>query len=122
MFKNLIHWFASEIPISINPSAGSPGSKVTVIGTNATVNGTVSIYWESKFMGNATANNMGEFSYTLTIPENATVGMDEITALDNATGITGSKLFRVITITVNPAEGPSGTKITVAGAGFLPEN
>jgi thermitase len=113
---------AAYIPISVNPSAGSPGTKVTVTGTNAIANGTISIYWDSTFMGNSTANAVGDFTYLMTVPSEATIGFHEIMAIDIATGRTGSTPFRVILIDLNPTEGPIGTNVTVNGAGFAPKS
>jgi subtilisin family serine protease/archaellum component FlaF (FlaF/FlaG flagellin family) len=113
---------ASYITISTDPSDSSPGTEVTVSGTKATTNGTVSIYWDSMLMGNTTANNVGDFTYLLTVPSNATIGIHEIMALDTATGRTASKLFKVFLITLNPALGPVGTRVTIKGTGFTPES
>ena len=113
---------AAYITISITPSAGSPRTEVSVSGTKATANGTVSIYWDDIPMGNTTANNMGDFAYLLTVPENATVGVHKITAVDIATGRTGLTFFKVILIALNPTRGSIGTKVTVKGTGFLPES
>jgi len=110
------------ITISITPSTGSPRTEVSVSGTKATANGKVSIYWDDILMGDTTANNMGDFTYLLTIPENATVGVHEITAVDTATGKISSSLFRVFLIVLNPTRGSIGTKVTVKGSGFSPEN
>jgi len=113
---------AAYIPISTYPSAGSPGTEVTVTGTKATANGTISIYWDNIPMDNTTANSVGDFTYLLTVPINAAVGVHEIMAVDTATGRTGSTSFRVILIDLNPAEGPIGAKVIVDGAGFSPES
>ena len=113
---------AAYITISASPSAGSPGTKATVSGTKATANGAVSIYWDDILMGNTTANNMGDFVYVLTVRENATVEVHKITAIDTATGRTASTSFKVILIALNPTRGSIGTKVTVKGAGFLPES
>lgn len=113
---------AAYIPISANPSAGSPGTKVTVTGTKATANGTVSIYWDSTFMGNSTANEVGYFTYLIEVPSETTIGVHEIIAMDVATSRTGSTIFRVILIALNPTEGPIGTNVTANGAGFAPES
>jgi hypothetical protein len=111
---------ATYITISINPSAGSPGTEVAVCGTKATANGTVSIYWDDFIIGNATANNIGDFTYLLTVPEDAIAGVHKITAVDVATDRTASTSFKIILITINPTRGSIGTKITVKGAGFMP--
>jgi subtilisin family serine protease len=105
----------------LDPSVGSPGTEVTINGT-ATPNGTVQIYWDDMFMGSTTANTAGEFTYLLTVPITATVGVNEVMVLDVATGRTASAPFRVILISSNPTEGPVGTKVTVSGGGFLSES
>lgn len=112
---------AAYITISVKPSGGSPGAKVTINGTKATANGNLSIYWDDLFIGNATANSVGDFSYMLTVPSNATIGVHQIMAVDTATGRAASTSFRVFIITVSPPSGPVGTKVTVQGMGFSPE-
>jgi len=113
---------ASFITVSVSPSAGSPGTQVTVTGTKATAGGTVSIYWDGMLAGNTTADTVGNFTYLFTVPSNATAGVHEIMAVDTTTGRAASEPFRVIVIYVNPAEGPVGTKVIVNGAGFSPES
>jgi hypothetical protein len=112
---------AAYITISISPSSGSPGTKVMVSGAKATANGTVSIYWDDIFMGNTTANSVGEFQYEFTVPIDAAIGVHQITAVDTSTGRMASASFRVIMITLNPTSGPVGTKVVVEGFGFTPE-
>ena len=112
---------AACITLSISPSSGSPGTKVMVSGAKATVNGTVSIYWDETFMGNTTANSLGEFQYELTVPADATTRVHQLTAVDTSTGRTASAPFRVILITLNPTSGPVGTRVVVNGFGFTPE-
>jgi len=107
--------------VYVDRSVGSPETEVTVSGI-ATPNGTVEIYWDNMFMGSTTADTAGEFTYLLTVPINATVGVHEVMVLDVATGGTASTPFRVILITLNPTGGPVGTKVTVNGAGFLSES
>jgi thermitase len=113
---------ASAITISINPSSGSLGTEVLVTGTKATVNGTVSIYWDSMLMGNTIADEVGNFTYLLTVPLNTTIGNHEVMALDTETGRADSTFFRVLIMTLNPNMGPVGTKVTLNGAGFTPES
>ena len=113
---------ATYITISTSQTAGCPGAKVTISGTKATANGTVSIYWDTTFIESTEANDAGDFVYLLTVPEDATIGIHEIRAVDVATGSTASTFFRVMLIAINPTEGPIGTKVTVSGAGFLPKS
>lgn len=92
-----------------------------VSGTKAAANGTVSIYWDDIFMGNTTANSLGDFRYELTVPLDATIGVHQIMAVDKSTGRTVSAPFKVILITLNPASGSVGTKTVIKGFGFTPE-
>jgi thermitase len=112
---------AVQIPLSITPSVGSPETETTVTGMRATPNGTVSIYWDTVFAGNTTADSEGSFVYVLTVPADASSGIHEIIAVDLSTARTSSQTFRVIVILLSPTEGTVGTKVTVSGIGFLPE-
>jgi hypothetical protein len=109
-----------RITISVDVNSGSPGAEVRVSGIKATPNGTVSIYWDDTLAGNTTASGLGNFVYFLTVPEDASVGVHEIKAVDVTTDRTASMLFKVIQIALNPAKGPVGTKVTVYGSGFMP--
>jgi thermitase len=120
MLKNLIHWLLAHITISTNLSVGSPGAEVRVNGTEATLNGTVSIYWDAALAGNTIADSLGNFAYLLTVPEDASIGIHEIKAVDISANTTASAFFRVIQITLNPSKGPVGTKVTITGFGFMP--
>ncbi len=111
---------SASIAISASPSGGSPGTEVLIRGTRATPDGTVSLYWDDMFTGNATANATGEFTFLLAVPHNATAGIHEITAVDASTTRMASTTFRVILIALDPASGAAGTLTTVTGAGFQP--
>jgi thermitase len=110
-----------HFPVFTRPNGGSVGTQVTVSGMEATSNGTVSIYWDTTFVGNVTANSAGNFTYFLTVPSNASEGIHEIAALDASTERVSVQDFRVMMITLGPSEGPVGAKATVEGKGFLPE-
>lgn len=119
---NAILWASPHLTIFLDPTAGSFGTEITVSGLKATANGTVSIYWDNTFIGNTTANTVGDFSYTFTVPENVTSGVYEITVVDGTTQRKGSKTFTVTLISIYPSEGPAGTKVTVEGFGFQPKS
>jgi thermitase len=122
MLYNAIIWAFPHLAIFLSPTAGSVGMEIAVNGSKATANGTVSIYWDDMFIGNTTVNSVGDFSYTLTVPENATSGVHEIKAIDATTRRKGSKTFTVTLISTYPSEGPVGTKVTVEGIGFQPKS
>jgi hypothetical protein len=113
---------ATFISVSVNPLCGSPGTEVVVSGTKVTANGTVSIYWDSMLMGNVTASSEGDFTYLLTVPSNASIGVHEIKVVDAVTGRAASQFFKVLLISLSPSEGSVGTKVTVKGAGFTSES
>ncbi len=110
---------STYVMISVNPTAGSPAAEVALEGELATKNGTLRICWDGTNVGNTTANSQGEFSYILTIPENATIGIHTIGVVDASTGKSASKQFRVFTISSNPSEGPVGTRTMITGTGFV---
>jgi archaellum component FlaF (FlaF/FlaG flagellin family) len=106
------------VTVSISPTGGAPGTEVLVTGAGATVNGSVSIYWDTTLIANTMANGTGGFSCTLVVPEDAAAGTHEIRALDVASGKSASAFFKVIYALLNPNRGPVGTKVTVHGMGF----
>jgi trehalose utilization protein len=122
MLYNAILWASPHLAIFLNSTTGSAGTEISISGSKATANGTVSIYWDNIFVGNTTANAVGDFSYTLTVPENATSGVYEIRIVDVTTRRSGSKTFTVTIISLYPSEGPAGTKVTVEGVGFKPKS
>jgi hypothetical protein len=110
-----------RFPVSTRPDGGSVGTQVTVSGMEATSNGTVSIYWDTMFVGNVAADSAGNFTYFLTVPSDASEGIHKIVALDVSTERVSVQDFRVMMIALSPSEGPVGAKVTVEGKGFLPE-
>jgi thermitase len=120
MLKNLIHWFLVHITVSVNLSVGSPEAEVRINGSGATLDGTVSIYWDDILAGNTTTNGSGDFAYLLTVPEDALIGIHEIKAIDISANTTASAFFRLIRITLNPPKSSIGTKVTITGSGFTP--
>jgi PKD repeat protein len=106
--------------IQLTPENGSVGTETLIAGVNATQNGSVEIYWDSTYVGVATADENGNFEYTLAIPP-STRGAHTITAVDITTDMEDTKTFTVLsTISATPISGPMGTKVQVTGLGFGP--
>jgi hypothetical protein len=109
-----------HITISMTLSAGSPGAEVRIRGIKATPYGTVSIFWDDALVGSTTANGLGEFTYLLTVPEDASLGVHKIKVLDVTTNREASMLFKIIQITLSSSKGSIGTKVIITGFGFTP--
>jgi hypothetical protein len=112
--------------ISITPTSGSPGTSITVVGTNFKLGATVTIFFDidndgqpdaGEVVGTATASSTGAFSTLVTVPT-LPGGTYNVMATDGVN--TAAAVLFTITpaITLSPNTGPAGATITVTGAGF----
>jgi PHD/YefM family antitoxin component YafN of YafNO toxin-antitoxin module len=106
--------------VEVEPSIGSPGDEIAVWGEDASSNGTVSVFWDGAFAGSTVADNLGKYTYLLTVPDDAYVGVHEIMVVDEATAKYATVAFKVLLLALTPSEGPVGTKVLVEGFGFSP--
>jgi hypothetical protein len=107
--------------ISLSPISGMPGTEVTVTGGNFTANNQVEIYYylDSTRISTAEARAgaNGSFTATFLIPQSYT-GSHTIMARDEG-GRSASRDFTVKPgLTLDSAQGPVGTNVTVTGRGF----
>jgi len=110
--------YMPRIRIQTTPQSGPVGTQVTVTGVNATPNGSVEIYWDNALTGIATADESGNFAFTLTVSP-STRGIYQISALDLTTNVDDTAVFTVVSsIAATPSFGPAGTKVQVSGLGF----
>ncbi|MFZ2145752.1 MAG: IPT/TIG domain-containing protein [Sedimentisphaerales bacterium] len=102
--------------ITLSPSSGVPGTKVTVYGYNFTAGKWVDIYYDGTYKEDIWTDD-GDFRVTFEVPESCT-GDHEVFAEDEE-GKSDDADFTVKPgLTVDPEEGPVGTTVTVEGHGF----
>jgi hypothetical protein len=112
--------------ISITPTSGSPGTSITVVGTNFKLGATVTIFFDidndgqpdpGEVVGTATASNTGAFSKVVTVPTIPGRTYD-VRATDGVNTAAAVQFTITPAITLSPNTGPAGATITVTGAGF----
>jgi hypothetical protein len=113
--------FSTTQSITLAPSSGPNGTKVTVNGTGFLANGTITIYFDDVPVTVATVviptDNKGSFTTSFDLPTSSG-GPHQVKASDGTN--TDTKPFTVsTTCRVSPLSGYVGTKVTVSGDGFL---
>ena len=119
---------ASARALTLSPSSGPKGTKVTVSGSNMTASG---IIWVGGLtFGGAnwntaaaiTIDSQGKISpTTLRVPSGSATGPNTVGAVDSGS-LTATAVFTVTqpTISISPTSGYKGQTLTVAGAGWVP--
>ena len=106
----------------VDPPAGQTGTTVHIGGSGATSYGEVRVYFGETNVANATIMDGDWWSVSFEVPD-VEPGDYIIKALDVAANREDTAFFMVTlppTISVSPSEGPIGSKITVSGEGFGP--
>jgi large repetitive protein len=110
--------------ITVNPTAGPGGEKVTVTGSNFLSNQQINIIFRdainhSYTLGNTIPGSTNSFTIQVTVPYAAYPGSATISAQRNHVTL-ASKSFTIPfpTITLDPTSGADGTQVTVIGSGF----
>ena len=114
--------------LSVDPNTSSPGSRITVTG-NGFVAGNpklaaylpIDISYAGTEMATVVPDASGSFRTTITVPINTSVASTNfITAVTRTFSWSADALHSVPakSITINPNEGPPGTRITVTGISF----
>jgi hypothetical protein len=119
--------------LTLTPSSGPMGTNVLVTGSDMTHDGTIAA-GSLTFGGNNWNTYPGVSPYpinidtsgslfptTLTVPTGATLGANNVVAIDSGTLIAaGAFTVTKPTIAVSPTTSPKGTTVTITGAGWLP--
>ncbi|MCJ7558019.1 MAG: IPT/TIG domain-containing protein, partial [Gammaproteobacteria bacterium] len=114
-------------PLTITPNSGPMGTRVMITGSSMTSDGTIAV--DNLIIG-ANAWNATEITIdtggtiaptTEYVLPGLTYGANFVTATDNM-GKTAVGVFTVVrpTLMVTPASGPKGAKVTITGAGWVP--
>ncbi|HET8522593.1 MAG TPA: M23 family metallopeptidase, partial [Thermomicrobiales bacterium] len=120
----------ADASISITPSGGPTGVKISVSGTGFGPGEKVGVYWDSTgstALATATANSSGAFSATVTA-QSGQDGRHLIAAKGLSTGWKASRSFTLgswsatdaSAISIGTASGAAGTSVVVTGKNFLP--
>ncbi len=108
----------AEGSITLSPSAGPPGSAVTVTGSGFGNNTSVTILVDNAVQANATADASGTFSIPVTMPPTSSNGNHIITANDGVSSTEATFTVTLPQLTLSPDNGIAGTSVTVSGTGF----
>ncbi len=121
-------WTVTKPLLSVNPNTGPANSTATITGSGWLPGATVTIIFNyintscvaAVIQFNAIPDADGNISVVLTIPVDAHISIDTITASDNNNNTADAVTFTVppAAIAISPIEGPVGTEITINGTGF----
>ncbi len=103
--------------IGLASKAGVVGTTLTIIGQGFYANRMVSFYYDNRLLDSEAADDIGEFSYSFTIPD-GTAGRHKFVA-ENAEGHSAGAEFEVLpSITLNATSAAAGDILAVSGSGF----
>ncbi|MFC2036206.1 hypothetical protein ACFLUJ_08850 [Chloroflexota bacterium] len=103
--------------ISLNGNAGVVGSTLTVNGQGFYANRMISFYYDGRLLDSEAAGDIGEFSFSFTIP-NSTAGTHKF-EVKNVEGHSIETEFTVLpSITLDTASATAGSILAVSGRGF----
>jgi hypothetical protein len=113
--------FSTTQSITLTPTSGPTGTKVTVNGTGFNASATITTYFDdvpvTTTLAVVTTDPTGAFSTSFNIPSSSG-GAHQIKASDGTN--TNTKTFTVTAaISISPTSGYVGMKVTVTGTGFL---
>jgi hypothetical protein len=100
--------------IQTSTTSGPPGSSVTVAGEDFSKNCGVTVRFDNTTIGQTTTNSSGDFSTSVKIPTDATVGVHDLTASDNCSTMVLGEKFTVT------APVSSGSNLPFTGFVFYP--
>ena len=116
---------SSNPTISINPTSGPVGTSVTVTGNGFDPISTVAISFGGSNVTTVTPGSSGGFTATFRVPLSSSIGDQTVKATQGSNS--ASKTFTVTALVnpiifLDPASGPVGTSVDIAGVGFDPSS
>ncbi|MBI4188263.1 MAG: IPT/TIG domain-containing protein [Chloroflexi bacterium] len=110
--------FNSFQKMSITPTSGVVGDKVTVSGSGFAASGSVTIYFDDGQVATASTDSAGGFTnIAFNVPESFH-GSHTVKATDAAGNYDTRDFTTNPSLTIDPVSGIAGTKVTVNGTGF----
>ena len=109
--------FNSISTASVTPASGPVGTTVTAKGSGFKGNGTVTINYNNAQIATATANGLGNFSTTFTIPA-ASTGSHPLVLSDSSNTQPFTFSITATPKDPSPTTGPIGTNVSTSGSGF----
>ncbi len=112
--------------ITLNPTSGPNGATITVTGSNFEPIQVISLSFDASslttFPTTVISSGTGAFSCTFNVP-NTSVGSHTVNAGDTVPNAVSATFGDVASsLTLNPNNGPIGTRVTVTGSNFLPNS
>ncbi|MDE1764309.1 MAG: hypothetical protein KGH88_08710, partial [Thaumarchaeota archaeon] len=107
--------------ISLNPSSGTNGTKVTVTGSGFAGSSAVTLAFDNATLSTSTiaTDSSGSFTATFSVPVSI-AGQHTVKATDFKNNAASATLGVIPQIRVNPSGGPAGQTVTVTGFDFSP--
>lgn len=108
---------------TVSPTAGTPGTRVYISGTNYDPSTIISFKWNGKELkmieGTVSTNNAGSFAANFVVPETfvAGAGQIEVSTSQANTSIIAFTVAAPV-LTLSATSGGPGTRINVTGTGF----
>jgi hypothetical protein len=106
--------------IALNLSSASPGELLTITGTGFGYRSQVEIYFDTRPVAKARTDEYGNFEVEFNIPE-VKPGTHDVKAQDGQDNASKVKFITTAGASLNQTEGSVGSKLTVHGSGFKPE-
>ena len=106
--------------LTISPTTGAPGMRVTASGSGFTPNEPVTISLGSTTLATTTANSQGQISTSLTLPQRLSAGTISLVATGSTSRMTGSAAYVVVapTLALSATSGAAGSTLTAVGRDF----
>lgn len=110
--------FTVQPKMTMNPTSGLVGAKVTVSGTGFAEEETVTITFDALSVGKTETDANGSFGTAFFDVPAVGAGAHSVKAKDQSNHTTTAEFTISINATVTPTSGSIGTKITISGSGF----
>jgi len=109
--------------ITLSPTSGSPGTRVTVTGTNfeSYRGDSISIFFDDREIDSLVVPDSGILTVLFDVPDDVVPGRFYVSVEDEKGNLLGSRrpfIVQEVEIELYPRDGAVGTRVTVDGQGF----